>query len=571
MPHIVSRTLTALVLAAALGAPLRAEEAEDSGAYLAARVAESENDFRAAAAWYGKAILADEGDPRLLEGAILAELGLGDFSLAADAAKQLKALGGDVSQLAEFALLAEETQREDYAALLDAASKGRDVGQLVNDLVVAWAHVGEGKMSEALAAFDAIAATKGLEAFGYYHKALALASVGDFEGADEILSGRAAGPIFVMRRGVFAHAQILSQLERNADALTLLNRSFGTDPDPMVDAVRTRLTAGEPIPFDTVKTARDGIAEVFFSVSTALDGDADPVYTLLHTRVASHLRPDHADALLLTADMLETLGQHDLAVETYAQFKPEDPSFVTAEIGRAGALQAAGKTDAALEALQTLARNHGDLVSVQFALGDLLRIEEKFDEAEIAYSAAIDLVGEITPDDWVLYFYRGICHEQSKDWAAAETDFRAALKLNPTQPQVLNYLGYGLVDRGEKLDEALKMIERAVVADPQKGYIIDSLAWAYFRLGRYDDALAPMEKASVLEPVDPVVTDHLGDVYWKVGRTLEARFQWHRALSFDPTEKDAVRIRRKLEVGLDTVMTDEGTSPGEIEAVENAD
>ncbi|MGL4235625.1 tetratricopeptide repeat protein [Tabrizicola sp.] len=573
MPHPVFRPLAAiLTLTSALAfSPVWAQEDGDSGAYLAARVAESQNDFRAAAAWYGKAILSDEGNPRLLEGAILAELGLGDFTLAAQAAKQLKALGGEASQLGEFALLAEEAQREDYAALLDAASKGRDLGQLVDDLVVAWARVGEGKMSEALEAFDAISATKGLEAFGYYHKALALASVGDFEGADEILSGRAAGPIFVMRRGVFAHAQILSQLERNADALALLDKSDGTDPDPIVDAVRARLTAGEPIPFDTVKTARDGVAEVFFSVSTVLNGDADPVYTLLHTRVATHLRPDHEDARLLMADVLEDLGQHDLAVETYAMFKPEDPSFVTAEIGRAGALQAQDKTDAALEALQTLARSHGDLISVHFALGDLLRVEERFDEAEVAYTAALGLVGEATPDDWVLYFYRGICHEQSKDWAPAEADFRQALELNPTQPQVLNYLGYGLVDRGEKLDEALGMIQRAVAADPQKGYIIDSLAWAYFRLGRYDEALEPMEKASVLEPVDPVVTDHLGDVYWMVGRKLEAQFQWRRALSFDPTEKDATRIRRKLEVGLDAVMADEGVSPAAIEAVENAD
>ncbi len=572
MPTTVFRMLatTAVSVALTLG-PARAEEGGDTGAYLAARVAESQNDFRAAAGWYGKAILADEGNARLLEGAVLAEIGIGDFPLAAEAAKRLKAQSSAPSQLADFALLADEAQREDYPALLAAAANGREMGQLVDDLVSAWAKVGEGKMSEALEGFDAVAQTKGLEAFGYFHKALALASVGDFEGADAILSGKVAGPIYVMRRGVFAHAQILSQLERNADAVALLDRSFGTEPDPMVDAVRARLVAGEPIPFDIVRTARDGIAEVFFSVSTALNGDADPVYTLIHTRVASYLRPDHADALLLTAQQLEALGQNDLAVETYALFKPEDPAFVTAEIGRAGALLAAGKSDAALEALQTLARGHGDLVIVQSALGDLLRTKERFDEAEIAYTAAIDLIGTVTEDHWILYFYRGICHEQSKDWAPAEADFRTSLKLNPGQPQVLNYLGYGLVDRGEKLDEALGMIERAVAADPEKGYIIDSLAWALFRLGRYDEALAPMERASVLEPVDPVVTDHLGDVYWVVGRRLEAQFQWRRALSFAPTEKDAVRIRRKLELGLDVVMADEGTPLPAVEAVENAD
>jgi tetratricopeptide (TPR) repeat protein len=553
------RLWTVLALAAAIGTPLRAEDI-DAGAYLAARVAEAANDFEAATAWYGKAILSDAGNPRILEGAVLAELGTGDFALAIEAAKRLKDLGGEPNQLAAVTLLADQAKREDYAAILADLEAGSPLSDLVRQLVGAWAHVGEGRMSDAIQEFDKITQTKGLEAFGHFHKALALASVGDFEGADEILSGRAAGPILVNRRGVFAHVEILSQLERNADALALLDRSFGTDSDPLVDALRLRLSAGEPIPFQTVQTARDGIAEVFYSVGTALNRDADPVYTLLHLRVASYLRPDHSDATLLTADVLQELKQYRLAAETYGTFGPEDPNFVSAEIGRAGALREEGNPEAAIEALQALARTHGNLMSVQFALGDMLRMEERFDEAEIAYTAAIDLLPEVTENNWVLFFYRGIAHEQSKDWAPAEADFRQALQLNPTQPQVLNYLGYGLVDRGEKLDEALGMIEKAVAGDPDEGYIIDSLAWALFKLGRYEEALEPMEKASLLEPVDPIVTDHLGDVYWKNDRKLEARFQWRRALSFEPTEKDATRIRRKLEVGLDVVMQEEAAA-----------
>ena len=573
MRPLMSRVLTAVLFAAVLGTPIRADEGRDSGAYLAAKIAEAENDFRAAAAWYGKAIIADSGNPQLLDGAILAEIGIGDFGLAIEAAKLRKAVEGEASQLAEMALLADEAKREDYAAIVASAEGGRDVGDLTNLLVSAWARVGDGKMSDAVAAFDAVAKKQGFEAFGLYHKALALASVGDFEGADAILSGRAAGPVVVTRRGVFAHAQILSQLERNADALALLERSFGNGPDPMVDAVRRRLEAGEPIPFDTVTSARDGIAEVFFTISTALNGEADPVYTLLHLRVAGYLRPDHTDALLLTADVLEELGQHDLAAETYAGIPAESPAFVIAEIGRAGALKSQGRADAAIEALQALARTNSGLQRVHFALGDLLRSEARFDEAKVAYTAAIDLGQANNAEDWVPYFYRGICHEQTGDWAPAEADFRKALDLNPTQPQVLNYLGYGLVDRGEKLDEALGMIEKAVAGDPDQGYIIDSLAWAYFKLGRYADALEPMEKASLLEPVDPIVTDHLGDVYWMNDRKLEARFQWRRALSFEPTEKDKARILRKLEVGLDVVMDEEGGGTASlkppVEAAEN--
>ncbi|MEM6375635.1 MAG: tetratricopeptide repeat protein, partial [Pseudomonadota bacterium] len=117
-----------------------------------------------------------------------------------------------------------------------------------------------------------------------------------------------------------------------------------------------------------------------------------------------------------------------------------------------------------------------------------------------------------------------------------------------------------------KLDEALSMIERAVESRPDSGYIVDSLGWVLYRLGRYEEAVEHMERAAELMPVDPVVNDHLGDVLWAVGRQTEAKFQWRRALSFitDDTslqDIDPDRIRRKLDAGLDVVLSEEGAGP----------
>lgn len=191
--------------------------------------------------------------------------------------------------------------------------------------------------------------------------------------------------------------------------------------------------------------------------------------------------------------------------------------------------------------------------------------QERYSESLEAYDAAIDLLDPEDSSNWAVYFTRGIANERTDHWDAAEADFRRALELNPDQPQVLNYLGYSMVEKNENLDEALDMIERAVSARPDSGAITDSLGWVLYRLGRYDEAVAPMERAVELMPVDPVVNDHLGDVYWAVGRTREAEFQWKRALSFaiDDTlgDVDPERIRRKLEVGLDSVLEAEGADP----------
>lgn len=547
--------LLAALLALPFSGAARAEG--DYGAYLAARIAGSNSDYREASTWFTRALLADPANAALMDGAILAHLSAGNMDAAVAVARRMQGAGA-TSQAAQLALLADQAQRGEFPAILADLDAGRSIGMLLDGLTRAWAELGRGRMSEATAEFDKLAGTEGVKAFGLYHKALALASVGDFEGADDILSGRAAGELRLTRRGLIARVQILSQLEKNADAVALLDDGFAVEVDPAIAALRDRLVAGETLPYTIARSATEGLSETFFTLALALNGEADDGYTLLYARIAAYLRADHAEAVLLSAAMLENQQQYGLAVEAYASIPPGEDGFFAAELGRARALQASGQTEAALEVLRALTRSNADLVSVHLALADALRREERWAEAITSYDAAVALAGEPKPEDWGIYYSRGIAHERLKDWARAEPDFRQALALNPDQPQVLNYLGYSYIDRNENLVEALSMIERAVAQSPDSGYIVDSLAWGLFRLGRYAEALEPMERASLLEPVDPTVTDHLGDVYWAVDRKMEARFQWRRALSFDPDEDLAARIRKKLEIGLDAVLVEEG-------------
>ena len=115
----------------------------------------------------------------------------------------------------------------------------------------------------------------------------------------------------------------------------------------------------------------------------------------------------------------------------------------------------------------------------------------------------------------------------------------------------MNYLGYSWVDQGINLDEAFKMLRRAVELRPTDGYIVDSLGWAYYKLGQYEQATRELEKAIDLKPGDPVINDHLGDVYWKTGRKLEAHFQWNHARDSNPDPEDLPRILDKIAHGMD--------------------
>jgi tetratricopeptide (TPR) repeat protein len=529
---------------------------ENAGAYLAARLADFDKDFRASAEWYEKALESQPDDPKLLQGLLVAKMALGDFDAAAASAEILMKGGAQTPSIG-LALLTVRAGAEDYAGLLALLAQGQTAGGAVDDLMAGWAEQGQGRMTEALMRFDKVIATPGFDGLGLYEKALALASAGDLEGADAILSGPAAASITTFRPGVIAHMQILSQLERNADALKLFDSSFrGALDEEQID-LRRRLDAGEPIAFDIVANAKEGIAEALFTFASAIGMQADEDVALAYARAALYLRPDETGVKLVVAEQLAALGQFELAAQAYALILPGDAAYPAAEIGRAGALNDGGERDAAILVLQALAADHGEAVQVQLALGDMLRRAERYDEALSAYDAGIALVQGAQAWSWPLHYNRAVCLERLGRFEEGVPSFRKALELAPNQPQVLNYLGYTWIDRGENLDEALQMIETAVQAAPDQGYIIDSLAWAYYRLGRFEEALAPMERASLLEPVDPIMTDHLGDVYWVNGRAPEARFQWRRALSFEPTDKDAERIRRKLELGLDAVLEQE--------------
>ncbi|MEM9757275.1 MAG: tetratricopeptide repeat protein, partial [Pseudomonadota bacterium] len=317
--------------------------------------------------------------------------------------------------------------------------------------------------------------------------------------------------------------------------------------------------AGDPDrAYGFVVTPEDGVAEVFYTVARGLGTQNGGVIALIYARAAVVLRPDHSDAILIAAEMLEADGQLQLAAETYRTVPDDDPLSLAAEIGRANALFALGREDTAVEVLEQLARDYPDLATVHATLADTLRRMERYADAIAPYTRALELSDTTQETTWFLFYSRAIAYEREDLWDEAEADFRMALELNPEQPQVLNYLGYSLVEQRRNLDEALDMIERAVAAEPRSGYIVDSLGWVLYRLGRFEEAVEPMERAVALVPTDPIINDHLGDVYWMVGREREAEFQWQRALSFDPEPADAERIRLKLEIGLDAVLEEEG-------------
>lgn len=531
------------------------------GGYLAGRHALSTKDFDAASTYLSRAIEDDIENPELLNGLISVQVSLGDIGAAKISSDNLDLLGVQ-TQLSNMVKIAIQLRNRDFDNAKQQIENEQGINPLLDKIVTGWAFADQGNFEDAETIFDEIGKGSSLAQFSQMQKASMLAAYGRYESALNTIENleKNSNRISIDARAL--KVQLLLKLDNKEEATEYFSKIFGDGVNS--DAANLRMQVEDhpnAYSIEESLSLEAGIAYAFYAIADILKDDADPNTALLYVRLAQYLNENSQKAILLAADLLEQMGQYDLAVEEYAKISPSSSYFLSSELGRVGALRDGGKTEAALEVLYYLSREFSDIGIVHNSLGDFLRREERYSEAKIAYDRAVDIYRENNNVSWVVLYARGITHERLQEWDKAESDFRNALTINPDQANVLNYLGYSLIDRGEKLDEAMTMIEKAVSLQPESGYIVDSLAWGLFKLGQYETAIPHMEKAAELMPVDPIVTDHLGDLYWAVGRQLEAKFQWRRALSFDPELKDATRIREKLRIGLDRVLVNEGLKP----------
>jgi tetratricopeptide (TPR) repeat protein len=219
----------------------------------------------------------------------------------------------------------------------------------------------------------------------------------------------------------------------------------------------------------------------------------------------------------------------------------------------ASQLADAGQAEEGLKQVKSLLKGAPEDREVYIALSQMYSRLKRWPEAEEAISKADQLSSK--PDEkQYTTFVKGSIFERQKKYEQAEAEFKKILTADPQNSMTLNYYGYMLADRGVRLEEALNLIKKAVDLDPANGAYLDSLGWAYYKLGKYDLAEESLNKAIQHTPNDPTVQDHLGDVYQKTGRLRLAAAHWERALqewnktvSAEVEPTDIAKVQKKLE------------------------
>lgn len=529
-------------------APLFEVSSSPAGTYLAALSAGAQRDTAAAAVFFKQALRFDPRNKEIMERAFVATLAngsMGDaFTLASDLVKRDAKNG-----LANLVLGVKALKEKRWAAARTSFAKGGGGRQrdITATLLSGWSYMGANDLKKAVETIDKLKDDRfGL--FRDYHAALMFDLANRPADAVKRIKSTYEAEKTTLRI-VDAYARIMArsgdvaEAKRAYEAFDLL-----LPRHPIIRAGLAELASGKTMG-PVIANADQGGSEVLYGLGSIGGRQNDDLAATIYLRLALHMDPQHALAIVTLADVYERMKQSDQAIAIYKLVSDKSPLRDNSEVQIGLLLETAGKTDEALKHLAAIAEERPQDPEALLALANLQRSRKQFKEASDTYGRVLAVSGG-GKGDWSTYYFRGVSYERQKKWPQAEADFRKALELYPDQPMVLNYLGYSWVDQKMNLDEAFKMLRRAVELRPTDGYIIDSLAWAYYRLEQYPEAVRELEKAIELKPADPVINDHLGDSYWRVGRKLEAKFQWNHARDLNPEPEDLEKILKKIDDGL---------------------
>ncbi len=553
--------IAGLVLAAD---PLLAKETSEpvhignfSGAFLAARVAETDNDLGGAAAYYRRALEFAPEDKQLQQSLMLALIAQGRFDEALPIAGKLKT-EPEVERFSRLALAVDAIRKKDYKAAetwLKLALQS-DLDRLITGLMTGWAKLGEGNADEALSYLQSIKGPEWYSLFVSYHRALVADNAGlrdkaeaaYSESLDNVSAGAAAPETWV--RAAEAYAGFLARNGEKDKALDALAKAddFVKGRLPIA-ALRDDIAKGRPVA-RLVDGPAGGATEVLLNLATALNHGGGETFVRLYLQYALALEPDDDQVLLQLAALAEQQKNAEEAISLYRRIPADSPVKHVAELQLGLNLADLDRQDEAITHLKKLLDENPDDMRAYLALGGVYSSKDDYQAAADLYDKAVARLGTPAVENWSIFYQRGIAYERLKQWPKAEPNFLKALELYPDQPQVMNYLGYSWVDRDIRLEDGLELIRKAVDLRPSDGYIVDSLGWAYYRLGRFEDATRELERAVSLKPDDPILNDHLGDAYWRVGRRLEATFQWSHARDMKPEPDVLASVEKKLAEGL---------------------
>jgi tetratricopeptide (TPR) repeat protein len=526
-------------------ATARLSVSDTARTYVEARAAAMSGEHVRAAQLLASLAEAQPGQVDIARKAVTEAIGAGQMALALNLARALPAakLPGD----ARLLLVGEEIRRGHPERALPWLAASGNSGDLsfFSPLITAWAAADRGHVDQAIATFDQLP------------KGSLLTPMVAEERAFLLLKARRSAEAEPLARQVVGHAGGREQRLRLAFADAFLGAGDRQRALMIIEgmgegeaAARQRIMAGKTsgLAVDSLQKAYAEVLVAFAADLMRIQQAAAPVGLV---QIARYVNPQNSGTTALLALLLSRQDRDDEALALLRSVRSDDPLIAQVRDVQTRILTENKKLDEAYRVAATAAAARDAEPTDYSRLGDVLQAMKRPAAAADAYGRAIALAQAQNQRSelWTLMLLRANALEDANRWPEARQMLQQALAIAPDQPLLLNFMGYGQLERGENMESAEAMIRKASELAPDDASITDSLGWAEFKRGKVDQAIETLQRAAEKDADQAEIQEHLGDALYKSGRRYEARFAWNAALV---TAEDDIagRVKAKLAGGL---------------------
>ena len=526
----------------------------NSGSYIAGQFAEKEGDFRNASYYYIDLISRGETEREIIKRSIIYSALSGNFEVATAISRKIDDLELNYP-VANLVIFAEAIKNKENRKISESFERNKkSFPAIFQNVAEFWILIINDEKDEAFKLINSLSINnKAQLQIVHYNQLLAYVYFNEYEQAKTLYENVDFSDFLFDSESALGLLEYFQKdIESKVFDSMVKKIRLASDNAYYISALMDRLSNGEEIKSIRISPYKQ-IAEIFFrwSQSVPLQGK-NSINKPFYLSIANFADPASSFLKFKAATVLFDTENYRLSKEILDNFSKNDLFYMDSIVEKTYAIEQIDSEKTALEYIEKFISDGFKNARLLKTYGSLQRSQRLYKEAIKSYTGAIEAAKRelYTESIWPILFLRGISFERSKDWGLAEADFISALELSPDQPQILNYMGYSLLERKEKLDQAMRMISLAAEKAPESYHIIDSLGWAYYKSGEFEKALLYLERAMELESTDPIVNDHLGDVLWMLGRKREAQFQWKKSLSFKPEPVDQKNTEDKLTFGL---------------------
>lgn len=534
-----------------------------SGNYLAARFLSHQKDYHNASDYYQRALFSSHNDEQtssILINNFVSMLLSGNIEEAVDLTSEYLEIEHNIL-LSKMLLSIDDIKHKRYQSaesrliglLQQHVDELTDTDMILSTIIIAWAKHGQQDYEGALNLLKGLSAEDKNNSIWRYHEALMHEANGDVKKTANIYRAMFEGDFNSPYEHISAAKQFFIEYGQKDFAHSLYKKYLtqaGYDSLMIHNhmALQTLNSSKTPI------TTQRGVSEILVEIAKSLYQQQRYNESNVYLYFALHINETFEPANFMLGINLMEQKDFEQANYHFAAIQHDPYLHHYALLHYKKNLYHSGQVDEALQELKKASNSNIQPVSQKdsmLVLANLMKLENRYSEVADIYNKIINKgYAKNSSNEWNIYYNRAVSLEKLGKWDEAESDFIKSLELNPDQPEVLNYLAYSWLEQNKNLNTAKEMIEIAYKANPDDPHIIDSMGWAFYKLGKYKEAVTHLERAVALKPYDPILHDHLGDAYWKIGRKIEAKFQWNHALNYDKEDQYTEILQQKIDHGI---------------------